>query len=469
MSGRSCRSCGQPAGPVENSCAACSSHLLPPSLPPPGFPNSGNQCFIIAACQALCSSLIGVDFDRSRTVTGTSGLPPVHNLVQHTARLLKQPTIAQGEASSLIKMFSGQFRLVVDMATAGDKSVHQPQEDSSEFLSLVMARLSTEQGANPNCDFGLLSLFSIRVKITNGCELCGHHRDVLTEHQGLELRMPTAEERSTSLERLIEIYQFPDSMDASEIWSHNCQVSESNEDGAHTSTASLISCPEILRFSLARFGQQVGEMKDVRPVSIPVTLNMGEFLSQRTRGDDKYDYYLNAVIIHIGRSVSNGHFVAVVRRNGQWFCCDDNSVKQLPMDDDPLPPYLRNAVAKGQVHQVFYVRGNQLDSRRSILTLAPPHSAAAAAVVVAASSASSWAKVVAAASAASYPPAHKKMRTQGGGCVTSAPDPKQANATSRSPLRKSSGSAAASAPTAAVPSGMESCISLVGRTPTIIH
>ena len=371
--------------------------------PPPGFPNSGNQCFLIATLQALSSALIRVENVHRSVVTNSeaSCLPPVHNLVRHAVRLFQQAVIAHGEASSLIKMCSEQFPSLVK--GGGNSWVQQEQQDSAELLGLVMAHLDMEQRANPTAAFGILSLFDIHTKATRACGSCKQHRDVCTAYQGLVLNMPPGEERNFSLERLLEWFLFPEQLGASEVWNHECPVHSSNEDGAHTTTVSLTSCPEILRFTLARFEQQQqqnvrGGMKDSRPVSIPLKIKMGAYLVP-TR-DDEDEHVLNAVILHIGNDLSGGHFEAVVQRNSRWYCCSDKIVQELEHDVEQLPPYLRSAVEKGQVHQVFYVRGNQ-------------------------------------PSEASLSPARKKLRTPDGGrsVTLSAHGPQQANAAS-SPPRK---------------------------------
>ena len=46
------------------------------------------------------------------------------------------------------------------------------------------------------------------------------------------------------------------------------------------------------------------------------------------RSDQKYDLY--ALIVHHGRSVSSGHYIAYVRApSGIWWLCDDTNLKQV--------------------------------------------------------------------------------------------------------------------------------------------
>ena len=59
----------------------------------------------------------------------------------------------------------------------------------------------------------------------------------------------------------------------------------------------------------------------------PEILDLSPFTSKPT-GDMKYRLY--ALVLHLGRSMGSGHYVAVVRiADDLWYRCDDEEVTQV--------------------------------------------------------------------------------------------------------------------------------------------
>ena len=40
----------------------------------------------------------------------------------------------------------------------------------------------------------------------------------------------------------------------------------------------------------------------------------------------KWEYSLFAVAVHIGSSISGGHYVSFVKRNDNWYFCNDEAI-----------------------------------------------------------------------------------------------------------------------------------------------
>ena len=65
---------------------------------------------------------------------------------------------------------------------------------------------------------------------------------------------------------------------------------------------------------------------DALQVDYDSTLDLAPFTSQPKGSQHMYDLY--AVIVHHGRSVSSGHYLAYVKApNGYWWLCDDTNIK----------------------------------------------------------------------------------------------------------------------------------------------
>ncbi len=58
------------------------------------------------------------------------------------------------------------------------------------------------------------------------------------------------------------------------------------------------------------------------------TLDLAPYTSEPKGSQQMYDLY--ALIVHHGRSVSSGHYIAYVKApNGLWWLCDDTNIKTV--------------------------------------------------------------------------------------------------------------------------------------------
>ena len=63
-------------------------------------------------------------------------------------------------------------------------------------------------------------------------------------------------------------------------------------------------------------------------VEYPNNLNMESVLERDDNVDDQgTKYELMALTEHVGRSGSSGHYIAYAKRDGRWFCFDDEYFK----------------------------------------------------------------------------------------------------------------------------------------------
>ena len=87
----------------------------------------------------------------------------------------------------------------------------------------------------------------------------------------------------------------------------------------------------VLPLHLKRFKyieQFQRHQKLLRPVFVPLELKLSDLLPLDCEDGDRV-YSLLSIVIHIGASASNGHYVTIVRRAGRWILFDDDEVTLL--------------------------------------------------------------------------------------------------------------------------------------------
>jgi uncharacterized protein YjbI with pentapeptide repeats len=87
--------------------------------------------------------------------------------------------------------------------------------------------------------------------------------------------------------------------------------------------------PSILALQLKRFDYANNGIKNSTPVSIPTKIRLAFNEINQPNGTFARNYILNAIVLHRGANLQFGHYMALVKRNGTWFLCDDTNVTQM--------------------------------------------------------------------------------------------------------------------------------------------
>lgn len=109
--------------------------------------------------------------------------------------------------------------------------------------------------------------------------------------------------------------------------------------------------PRILTVQFLRFtytGRKIDKF-----IKFPKCFNLRAFVSDNIDGnlprdqhtDHIYDLY--GVVIHSGRSTRSGHYYSYVKKQNRWFCCNDESVREINNLDQVL---------KQKAYLLFYKR-----------------------------------------------------------------------------------------------------------------
>ena len=117
----------------------------------------------------------------------------------------------------------------------------------------------------------------------------------------------------------------------------------------NTKQTTFWNTPKYLFVVLGRFSGD-GMRKDGREVSIPMRLDMTEFVS--AYNPQKYKYELMGAILHMG-SIFGGHYVCVVKSGEDWYSCNDTCIiKEAGFEDKLGHPNMTRGV-----YVAIYVKG----------------------------------------------------------------------------------------------------------------
>lgn len=196
------------------------------------------------------------------------------------------------------------------------------QEDAHEFLRALLGTLGMN-GRNRE----LHSLFDGLLESSITCKSCA--KPSLTRDRYMDLSLDIANENVTSIEDALE--QFTQT----EILKGDNKVlcSRCDEKCCATKCLRLATAPSILVLHLKRFAfDPLGGLSRLgKKVAFPTHLEIGQYMSDWNQARPPA-YELVAVLVHQGQYCEAGHYVAFVKSEGQWFCCNDQEVTLVPME-----------------------------------------------------------------------------------------------------------------------------------------
>jgi hypothetical protein len=103
----------------------------------------------------------------------------------------------------------------------------------------------------------------------------------------------------------------------------------------------------VIHFQRSVFNRVTGRTTKIqRPIDFPIVLDMEPFILPAPANSAMRDakYQLKGVCVHHGPSVVGGHCTAFVEHEGQWFHCDDHTIKPVPVE----------TVRQQQAYLLFY-------------------------------------------------------------------------------------------------------------------
>ena len=113
----------------------------------------------------------------------------------------------------------------------------------------------------------------------------------------------------------------------------------------------IVKVPEVLIVQLKRFDYDVDRHQRVKildPLEIPMTFDIQKYFGHCP----STDFELSAVISHTG-TADRGHYMAIVKKNGEWLCYNDEDVS--PMNEAQLKHIVNSSGAQSDIRRCGYL------------------------------------------------------------------------------------------------------------------
>ncbi|ODQ64034.1 cysteine proteinase, partial [Nadsonia fulvescens var. elongata DSM 6958] len=299
---------------------------------PLGLDNSGVTCYMNAAIQAFMHIPAMAHY-----------LKDVHN---GKYKDIISPNSVTAEIANLYsKLFDGYKKKKSIFPTKIIKRLDDincmmsewQQEDSHEYFMSLMGRLqedSIPKGAKMNSSI-LYDIFSGKINQKVTCKSCNHVSTTIQEFSDLSVSLKESKKEKSSedstiftLKDSIKDFFSPEliKVDSKTKAGYNCEKCKKTSNAVKIST--IDDAPEYLTIHLKRFKFQGSKSHKIKePISYPMDLDISKFSSS---GKDPIKYRLIGVIIHAGRTVSSGHYIAICQQpNGTWAEYDDDFVRKI--------------------------------------------------------------------------------------------------------------------------------------------
>lgn len=193
------------------------------------------------------------------------------------------------------------------------------QEDAHEFLRALLSTL-VMNGQNKQ----LSSLFDGLLESSVTCQTCG--RASLTRDRYMDLSLDINDvDISTLDDALFEFTKTECLTDDNAVFCQKCRKKRTVNKGLRLATAPSILVCHLKRFAFNDYGRLVRLHKRIE---FPERLEIGDYMSNLNKARPP-PYDLVGILVHQGQTCASGHYVAFVKKNGEWFKCNDSEVTRV--------------------------------------------------------------------------------------------------------------------------------------------
>jgi len=190
------------------------------------------------------------------------------------------------------------------------------QEDAHEFMRALLSNL-VMNGHNRK----LSSLFDGLLESSVTCQTCG--RASLTRDRYMDLSVDINDVDITTLDdALFEFTKDELLTEDNAVFCQRCRKKQSVTKGLRLATAPSILVVHLKRFAFNDYGRLVRLHKRIK---FPQKLEIGDYMSNLNKARPP-PYSLVGVLVHQGQTCASGHYLSFVKKNGEWFKCNDSEV-----------------------------------------------------------------------------------------------------------------------------------------------
>lgn len=288
---------------------------------PVGLVNRGVTCYINSAIQALLH-LPAVGRYLLEVLHGSHSKVSKCSVTYDLANLFRKMT----EKKSPI-LPSRILRRLDDINPMLDE---WQQEDSHEFYMSLLSRLQEDSVPKGEKLRGSImhDIFGGSVEQRVTCQSCHTVSTTTQDFYDLPVGFSSHEEDTKyTLESSIRDFFTPETIVLSENGSgYQCEKCRKRTNAVKQ--LAIAEAPEYLTVHIKRFKMDEGVSKKVKETMIyPRNIDLTRY---ETLPNDPLHYKLIAVIVHEGRTVSSGHYIALtLQPNNSWMMYDDDLMREI--------------------------------------------------------------------------------------------------------------------------------------------
>lgn len=293
------------------------------SRSPLGLENRGVTCYMNAALQALFHIPAIAKYLTDVYRNKVAGLK-YNSVTRDVAALYKKVT----EPGHRVRVHPS--KLIRRLDDINPMLSEWRQEDAHEFWMSIVSRLqedSVPKGEKLRSSI-IHDIFGGTAEQRITCKKCGHVSTTNQDFYDLSVSFSPKQQGSKhySLDQAIEDFFTPEAIRPSSSHGKGYKCESCHSETSALKGVSIKDAPEYLTVHIKRFkfeGEHPSKVKD--PMSYPVDLDLTQY-----NLDGPLKYKLVAVIIHEGRTVSSGHYVALCRQpGGEWVFYDDDELRRV--------------------------------------------------------------------------------------------------------------------------------------------
>ena len=275
-----------------------------------GLQNLGNTCYFNSVIQCLLHCPLA-----RQTIEDVAQ----HALSVHVLRELRILfNRMTNNATSTFLSPSECFEAVMNAPQCRALSLNNRQEDVHEFLLKLLVHFDEELILIAEV-YNLPNIFDIYLRSTLTCQQCS--RSNITKEYlwllSLHLPLGSNEEAPDSVSHALHMYSLMDSYFKVEIL-HEHRCPQCNFVGGTERKLKIANSPQLLVVHLSRFDS--GLQKIDTFVHFPIHFTT-EYI--RDGNGRQLSYRLTGMIVHKGPSIAEGHYIAYVLIDGNWYEAND--------------------------------------------------------------------------------------------------------------------------------------------------
>lgn len=317
-----------------------------------GLQNQGNTCFANATLQVLLSSLLPkaliTNTNKSNNPISPNRTPLKLKSNSKKCKWLQNSLIelyslyeeSTDDKSQKKKRFSSSINpreLTTNVSMISSCMHVGRQEDAHEYLKAVLDTLFLD-GHNKRVQ----QLFDGSLVSCVTCQSCDNKS--ITREKFLDLSLDISDKQITSLELALEQFTKIELLSTdNKVDCDGCKKRQQVTKGTKISTT-----PNgILSIHFKRFEYNMcGHIQRInKRITFPPTLDLSQYMqSGKKKSTDNNKYNLFGLVIHKGSTCQSGHYISYVKRNSEWWLCNDSLVSKVSA----------STVMKQDPYMVFY-------------------------------------------------------------------------------------------------------------------